>query len=89
LNPVYANIHPTGIASKAPHPNAARLFMNFALSKRGQEIIRDVNRIPDRTDVTPKQSRLVEGINPVFAPVEVIENFERYAKTFHEIFGGR
>jgi iron(III) transport system substrate-binding protein len=89
LNPVYANIHPTGISSKAPHPNAARLFMNFALSKRGQEIIRDVNRIPDRIDVMPKQARLVEGITPVFAPVEVIENFERYAKTFHEIFGGR
>jgi iron(III) transport system substrate-binding protein len=89
LNPVYANIHPTGISSKAPHPNAARLFMNFALSKRGQEIIRDVNRIPDRIDVLPKQSRLVEGITPVFAPVDVIENFERYAKTFHEIFGGR
>jgi hypothetical protein len=39
--------------------------------------------------VLPKQSRLVEGITPVFAPVDVIENFERYAKTFHEIFGGR
>jgi iron(III) transport system substrate-binding protein len=89
LNPVYANIHPTGISSKAPHPNAARLFMNFVLSKRGQEIMRDVNRIPDRIDVMPKQSRLVEGISPVFAPADVIENFERYAKTFHEIFGGR
>jgi iron(III) transport system substrate-binding protein len=89
LNPVYANIHPTGIASKAPHPNAARLFMNFALSKRGQEIIRDVNRIPDRIDVLPLQPRLVQGIKPVFAPTDVIENFERYAKMFGDIFGGR
>ncbi len=89
LNPVYANIHPTGISSKAPHPNAARLFMNFALSKRGQEIIRDVNRIPDRVDVLPLQPRLVQGIKPVFAPVDVIENFERYAKMFGDIFGGR
>ncbi len=89
LNPVYANIHPTGISSKAPHPNAARLFMDFALSKRGQEIIRDVNRIPDRVDVLPLQPRLVQGIKPVFAPVDVIENFERYAKMFGDIFGGR
>jgi iron(III) transport system substrate-binding protein len=89
LNPVYANIHPTGISSKAPHPNAARLFMDFALSKRGQEIMRDVNRIPDRVDVLPLQPRLVEGIKPVFAPVDVIENFERYAKMFSDIFGGR
>ncbi|MGE5305205.1 MAG: ABC transporter substrate-binding protein [Alphaproteobacteria bacterium] len=89
LNPVYANIHPTGISSKAPHPNAARLFMDFVLSKRGQEIMRDVNRIPDRVDVLPLQPRLVEGIKPVFAPVDVIENFERYAKMFGDIFGGR
>ena len=89
LDPVYANIHPTGISSKAPHPSAARLFMNFVLSKRGQEIIRDVNRIPDRIDVLPLQPRLVAGIKPVFAPVDVIENFERYAKRFDEIFGAR
>src|SRR5262245_61944793 len=43
LNPVFANIHPTGIAAKAPHPNAARLFIDFVLSKRGQEVIRGMN----------------------------------------------
>jgi iron(III) transport system substrate-binding protein len=89
LNPVFANIHPTGIATKAPHPNAARLFIDFVLSKRGQELIRGMNRIPDRTDVTPGQARLIEGIKPAFAPTEVLENFERYGKLFHEVFGGR
>jgi iron(III) transport system substrate-binding protein len=38
LNPVFANIHPTGIAAKAPHPNAARVFVDFMLSRRGQEV---------------------------------------------------
>jgi iron(III) transport system substrate-binding protein len=89
LNPVFANIHPTGVAVKAPHPNAARLFVDFVLSKRGQELIRGMNRIPDRTDVPPGQGRLIEGIKPAFAPIEVLENFERYGKLFHEIFGGR
>lgn len=89
LNPVFANIHPTGIAVKAPHPNAARLFIDFVLSKRGQEVIRGMNRIPDRIDVKPDQARLMEGITPAFAPSEVLDNFERYAKQFHEIFGGR
>src|SRR5688572_24466902 len=89
LNPVFANIHPSGVAAKAPHPNAARLFIDFVLSKRGQELIRGMNRIPDRVDVAPSQARLIEGIKPAFAPMEVLENFERYGKTFHEIFGGR
>ncbi|MBM4264627.1 MAG: extracellular solute-binding protein [Deltaproteobacteria bacterium] len=89
LNPVFANIHPVGIAAKAPHPNAARLFVDFVLSKRGQELVRGMNRIPDRIDVPPEQPRYIEGIKPAFAPVEVLENFEGYAKQFHEIFGGR
>jgi iron(III) transport system substrate-binding protein len=89
LNPVFANIHPTGIAAKAPHPNAARLFMDFVLSKRGQEIIRGMNRIPDRIDTPPEPARLIEGIKPVFAPAEVLEDFQRYAKMFDEMFGAR
>ena len=89
LNPVFANIHPTGVAAKAPHPNAGKLFFDFVLSKRGQELIRGMGRIPDRVDTPPEQARLIEGIKPVFAPTEVLEDFERYAKIFHEIFGGR
>ena len=89
LNPVFANIHPVGIASKAPHPNAAKLFIDFVLSKRGQELVRGMNRIPDRTDTPPEQARFIEGIKPAFAPAEVLENFEGYAKQFHEVFGGR
>ena len=89
LNPVFANIHPTGILAKAPHPNAARLFIDFVLSKRGQELIRGMNRIPDRIDTPPEQGRLIEGIKPAFAPTEVLEDIERYAKIFHETFGGR
>ena len=89
LNPVFANIHPTGIAANAPHPNAAHLFIDFVLSKRGQEVIRGMNRIPDRIDTPPDQARLTENIKPAFAPAEVLDNFERYAKLFHEIFGGR
>jgi iron(III) transport system substrate-binding protein len=89
LNPVFANIHPTGVSAKAPHPNAARLFLDFVLSKRGQELLRGLNRIPDRTDTPPEQGRFIEGIKPAFAPTDVLENFEGYVKTFHEIFGGR
>jgi iron(III) transport system substrate-binding protein len=89
LNPVFANIHPMGLSAKAPHPNAGKLFIDFVLSKRGQELVRGMNRIPDRIDTPPEQARLMEGIKPAFAPPEVLEEFERYAKIFHEIFGGR
>ena len=89
LNPVFANIHPVGLSTKAPHPNAGKLFIDFVLSKRGQELVRGMDRIPDRIDTPPEQARFVEGIKPAFAPSEVLEEFERYAKIFHDIFGGR
>lgn len=89
LNPVFANIHPVGLAAKAPHPNAGKLFVDFLLSKRGQELVRGMQRIPDRADTPPEQARYIEGIKPAFAPTEVLENFESYAKQFHDIFGGR
>ena len=89
LNPVFANIHPAGISAKAPHPNAARVFIDFVLSKRGQEIVRKMNRIPDRTDTPPAQARLMEGIKPAFAPVEVLDDFSRYGKMFDGIFAAR
>jgi iron(III) transport system substrate-binding protein len=46
-------IHPlVAMANKnAPHPYAARLFMDFVLSKEGQEKLRDEGRIPARSDV--------------------------------------
>jgi hypothetical protein len=31
----------------------------------------------------------MEGIKPAFAPVEVLEDFSRYGKTFDDIFAAR
>ena len=58
--------------------------MDFVLSKRGQELVRGMSRIADRIDTRPEQARLIEGIQPAFAPAEVLDNFERYAKLFDE-----
>ena len=89
LDPVFANIHPTALSAKAPHPNAGRRFIDFYLSKKGQEILRSLKRIPDRVDTLPDPPRLIEGIKPAFAPPEVFEDFDRYIKLFNEIFGAK
>jgi iron(III) transport system substrate-binding protein len=89
LEPVFANIHPTALSAKAPHPNAGRLFIDFLLSKKGQEVVRALRRIPDRIDTLPDPPRLVTGIKPAFAPPEVFDDFDRYVKLFHEIFKSR
>jgi iron(III) transport system substrate-binding protein len=51
------------IIDKAPHPNAARLYVNWMLSKDGQAIWqREVGDNSLRTDI-PK-----DGVNPLFVP---------------------
>lgn len=86
LDPVYASVHPTGINAKAPHPNAARLLMDFILSKKGQEILRAARRIPDRIDTPPDPPRLIEGIRPAVTSGEIYDNFDRYIKLYDETF---
>ena len=87
LDPVYANIHPVGLSSKAPNPNAGKLFIDFLLSKAGQEVLRAQKRIPDRVDTAPELPRLIEGIKPVFGSPEMYGDFNRYIKLFQETFG--
>src|SRR5262245_8111004 len=89
LDPVYANIHPVGVAAKAPHPSAAKLFVDFLLSKAGQEIVRAQKRIPDRIDTPPELARLVQGITPAFGSPDMYSDFNRYIKLFQEIFSTR
>ena len=51
--PILVNLAPVGIAAKAPQPNAAKLFMNYSISKQGQEILQKVRRASARHDVSP------------------------------------
>src|SRR3990172_2142396 len=89
LDPVIGYLHPIALSAKAPNPNAARLFIDFFLSKRGQEIMRSLQRIPDRSDVLPDPPRLVQGIKAVFPSPEMIENLNPYIKLFDQIFLGK
>jgi iron(III) transport system substrate-binding protein len=87
LPPSFANLHPVGLNAKAPHPNAGRLFIDFMLSQKGQEVVRALKRIPDRIDTPPDPPTLIQGITPAFTPPEVYEDFDRYIKMFQDIFG--
>jgi iron(III) transport system substrate-binding protein len=78
----------TGISlpSNASHPNSAKLFIDFVLSKEGAEIIRSYHRIPARSDVEPDPPRLVKGLNLFPYKPEWAEEYDEYAKKFQEIF---
>src|SRR3990172_7334994 len=46
FDPIVVTISGIGLSAKATNPNAAKLLINFATSKRGQEMVREMRRIP-------------------------------------------
>ncbi len=55
LQPVVLSYSQAGISANAPHPNAARLAVNFMLSRDGQIALAKGGRIPVRGDAMPPE----------------------------------
>src|SRR5262245_35992091 len=85
LDPIVTSPSQVAISAKAPHPAAARLFVDFLLSREGQAVIQSRGRVPARTDLpsSPDAGTLkVHYVDPRLAP-----QFNQYEKEFREIFG--
>jgi len=83
--------HTIAIAKNAPHPNAARLYIDFILSKEGQQILASFNRVPTRVDVPPDPARLIYGADGkklTFLPVdfEKVKKATALNKEFKQLF---
>lgn len=59
-------VSPSAIMANAPHPNAAKLFMNFLLGPEMSRISGDARRLPVRTDAPAKVG------NQAYADVKVL-----------------
>jgi iron(III) transport system substrate-binding protein len=85
--PTITAINAIAIPIKAPHPNAAKLFIDFVLSKEGQTLLRGLRRIPARPDVLPDPPTLTQGLNLYPArPEGMVESYNDTVKLFDEIF---
>jgi iron(III) transport system substrate-binding protein len=88
FNPIVTTINGVGLSAKASAPNAGKLFIDFILSKKGQEMIRDMRRIPSRSDVKPLAVKMDQSkLRLKLVPGEVMANIDRYAEEFRKIFG--
>ena len=90
LSSAWATMHAIGVTAGAPHPNAARLFIDFALSPAGQEIFRNAGYLPSRPDVPP----LSPAISPelagfkanLLAPETIDRKLSHWSDVFTAIF---
>jgi iron(III) transport system substrate-binding protein len=81
--PIVTGLKPIALSAKAQHPNAAKLFIDVALSKEGQELMKSFSRVPNRSDVT---SDLKEGIKFYPADPRWGDGYGKYVDEFREIF---
>lgn len=86
-DPILVNLAPVAVAANAPHPNAAKLFTNYSISKEGQEILQKARRASARVDVPP----LVPDMDPrklklVPLDPEIPTNAE-HIKEYRKVFG--
>lgn len=84
LEPAIVALHPISIVEKAPHPNAAKLFIDFALSDDGQRIFVQRGRESAKPGLKP------EGypVNLKVAPsrVQLAEKLADYTRQYEALF---
>jgi iron(III) transport system substrate-binding protein len=83
LAPTFGRPAAIGVAKRAPHPHAAMLFVDFMLSREGQQIIKDRNRVPTSTAIDTQLNKFpYEMIDPVV----VLDETQKWEKLWSEIF---
>jgi iron(III) transport system substrate-binding protein len=86
-DPILVNLAPVGVAAKAPQPNAAKLLLNYSISREGQEILQKARRASARHDVPP----VVPDMDPrklkLMALDPDIPTNAEYIKDFRRVFG--
>ena len=83
LDPVVTSPSQVAISARAPHPAAARLFVDFLLSSEGQALIKSRGRVPARRGIDAD----AETLKAHYVDPRLAAQFNRYEKEFREIFG--
>jgi iron(III) transport system substrate-binding protein len=73
------------LARRAPHPNGGRLYIDFALSVAGQQIIASFGRTVVRPGVKRKYPQLIEGVKLHPIKPEMAKNYEEISKLYYSI----
>ena len=87
VDPIVVSVHSVGLSAKPGHPNAARLFIDFILSKSSQEKIRIFNRVPARVDVVPPSPKMDQSkLKLRVVPHDTATRYNEYVRDFRAIF---
>ena len=82
----------SAILKRAPHPNAARLFLDFLLSREGQSLyVQTMGWVSARPDVAPPEFReMPQGVKTResnLSPDEALQVREQYVARWKQLWG--
>jgi iron(III) transport system substrate-binding protein len=83
IRPTFGRPNAIGVAKHAPRPHAAMLFTDFMLSKEGQTILKERNRVPSSLAV---DTHLNKFPFQMIDPVITLDEDDRWEKLWSELF---
>lgn len=89
LDPVITGAGPIAISKTAPHPNSARLFVDFSLSKEGQEIFVQQGRTSGRSDIDTDPLARMKDVRVVPSDLKLGKVYVESRNEYHKLLGIR
>jgi iron(III) transport system substrate-binding protein len=83
IQPTFGRPNAIGVAKRAPHPYAAMLFVDFMLSKEGQTILKERNRVPSSLAV---DTHLNKFPFQMIDPVITLDENDKWEKLWSDLF---
>jgi len=87
LDPVVSAAGLVGINKLAPHANAAKLFVDFVLSKEGQELIVKTDRSSVRTDIAGNPIDMIKNVRIIPSDLNLGKNYVQIRDEFRDLLG--
>ncbi len=90
MEPATVTLSTISVLRRAPHPNAAKLLMDFIISREGQEVFAQADYIPAHPDVAATVPTLKPSEGKFrahfFSPEETEEKMVKWKLVFDEFF---
>jgi iron(III) transport system substrate-binding protein len=89
LDPVITAVGPLAINRLAPHPNAAKVFVDFCLSKEGQQVLIQQGRTSGRLDVNLNPLGEFKGVRVIPSDLKLGKHYVEARTEYENLMGVR
>ena len=86
LEPVITYTVAASLPSRPNNPNSAKLFIEWLLSKEGQEVINQYGRVPIRDDVESRYGKILKQHKLLMTDIDLGQKEAEVNETFRKLF---